>query len=107
MDLNDYAAFTEDIWLTSKRDITTRDLTIMSLGLAGETGEVAEKIKKFFRDGTFNRDEFVKELGDVIYYWARICKYFDIDPNQVIDTNVHKLMDRKARGVMRGSGDNR
>ena len=84
-----------------------RSLTIMSFGLAGETGEVLEKIKKIFRDGTLEPEALKKELGDVGFYWARLCRYFGWDPSEVIGTNVDKLDSRRSRGMMRGSGDNR
>jgi NTP pyrophosphatase (non-canonical NTP hydrolase) len=84
-----------------------RSLTIMALGLAGEAGEVLEKIKKLVRDSTYDRDALKKELGDILFYWARICRYFGFQPSEVIGANIDKLDDRRARGTMRGSGDNR
>lgn len=119
--INEYGKFTEDMWCSKhQKDCaffdgkdcncdtdTERSLSIMSLGLAGETGEVMEILKKRIRDGSFNLDSLVKELGDVVYYWARICRYFNIQPSHVLETNKLKLLDRRDRGVMRGSGDNR
>lgn len=126
LNIDDYGQFTEDIWFskhqadcnTFLRDIGVgalcncdqdpeRSLTIMTLGLAGETGEVMEILKKRIRDATFDKENLIKELGDVAYYWARICRHFGIQPSQVLETNRTKLLSRKARGVMRGSGDNR
>lgn len=86
---------------------TGRSLTIMSLGLAGECGEALEKIKKIIRDGTYDPDLLKKELGDIEFYWARICRYFGFQPSEVIGANIDKLDDRRSRGAMRGSGDNR
>lgn len=121
MNIDEYGKFTEDIWF-SKHQLDCeshcgrscncdqdpeRSLFIMTTGLAGEVGEVCEILKKRTRDGTFDRATFVKELGDVGYYWARICRHFDILPSEVIQTNVDKLLSRKARGAMRGSGNNR
>lgn len=121
IDIDDYAQFTEDIWFskhatdcavfcsqacTCDQDIE-RSLYIMSMGLAGETGEVMELLKKRTRDGTWDVEKFVKEMGDVIYYWARLARHFGIQPSEIIAANKRKLLDRKARGVMRGSGDNR
>lgn len=106
--LNDYAEFTERMWFSGDgKPSMERDLPIMALGLAGETGEVVEHIKKLLRDGTITESELVKELGDVLYYWARICKFFDILPSDVIYANIEKLTSRMQRGVLRGNGDNR
>lgn len=83
-----------------------------TLGLAGEAGEVAEKVKKIIRDKGNNFDEvdvenIKKELGDVIWYVANIAFDFGINLQDVAETNIEKLMSRKERGVLKGSGDNR
>lgn len=79
-----------------------------TLGLVGEAGEVAEKIKKLIRDSTkVNRDEIIKELGDVVFYATALANYFESSLEEVIELNVDKLDDRQARGVLGGSGDNR
>jgi NTP pyrophosphatase (non-canonical NTP hydrolase) len=107
-DIDQYGQFTVDMWFSADDDRDPlRSLAIMTIGLGGECGEVQEKIKKFVRDGTWDRDLVVKELGDVAYYWARLCRHFDIQPSEVLQTNVDKLISRRARGVERGSGDNR
>lgn len=82
------------------------------LGLAGESGEVAEKYKKIIRnqDGVINpedRHELVKELGDVLWYCAVLAKYLDADFEEVAAQNLKKLADRKKRDVIKGKGDNR
>ena len=117
--IDDYGQFTVDLWVSGKPEITidnffTTDhpdakhsLTIMALGAAGETGEVVEHIKKFIRDGSLSATELKKELGDMVYYWARLCRFFNFQPSEVLAANVEKLESRKARGVIRGSGDNR
>ena len=78
-----------------------------TLGLVGEAGEFAEKIKKILRDNTFDRDLILKELGDVVFYAAALANYFGSDLQEVMDINVTKLNDRKARNVLQGSGDAR
>jgi len=83
-----------------------------ALGLNGEAGEVADKIKKLFRDqgGVVDRafkDELKKELGDVLWYLARLADDFGIPFEEVASGNVEKLSSRKARGVIHGEGDNR
>jgi NTP pyrophosphatase (non-canonical NTP hydrolase) len=79
-----------------------------TLGLVGEAGEVAEKIKKVIRDGTkVDKDDLIKELGDVMFYVTALANYLGGDLQSVIDTNRKKLDDRQERGVIQGSGDNR
>ena len=82
----------------------------VALGLAGEAGEIANKAKKILRDGTA-LDQFAKdarkEIGDAAWYLARLCDELDTGLSEVLAGNLAKLADRKARGVLRGSGDNR
>lgn len=106
--IDSYATWTEQLWFISgPRKLAEKDFTVMGFGLAGETGEVMEILKKRVRDGQLDLDRLTKELGDVAYYWARICKAFGLKPSAVLAANVAKIEDRRARGVMRGNGDNR
>jgi len=107
-DIDKFGQYTVDNWFSSEENPDpTRALFIMSLGLAGETGEVMEKIKKQIRDGTVDLPALKLELGDVVFYWARICKHFGFEPSEVIEANIAKLDSRRARGTRRGSGDYR
>jgi NTP pyrophosphatase (non-canonical NTP hydrolase) len=78
-----------------------------TLGLCGEAGEVAEKVKKQVRDGNFNRHEVAKELGDVLWYLANLANDIGYSLSEVAVMNVDKLQSRKDRDVISGSGDNR
>ncbi len=84
-----------------------------ALGLNGEAGEVAEKIKKLWRDGLGAlsrddvRDAIRKELGDVLWYLSETARQWDIELEDVAHTNLSKLASRASRGVLHGSGDNR
>lgn len=71
-----------------------RDFAIISLGLAGETGEVVELLKKFLRDGRGVRDDLVLELGDVLHYLTRIGQVFGIDLMEMMMENRRKLEQR-------------
>jgi len=82
-------------------------LVYPALGLAGEAGEVAEKVKKLIRDGTLQVEDLKKELGDVLWYVSAPASDLNIDLDDVAATNVAKLQSRSARGVIGGSGDNR
>ena len=82
------------------------------LGIAGETGELVEKIKKHFRDdyGEMTKEkleEIKKEMGDCFWYHARLADVFDIELNDVAKENINKLLDRKKRNKLHGEGDNR
>lgn len=78
-----------------------------ALGLAGEAGEVAEKVKKHIRDGVLNVEDLKKELGDVLWYLAAIASDLGLNLDDVADANLQKLRSRQARGVIGGNGDNR
>lgn len=83
-----------------------------TLGLSGETGEVAEKVKKIIRDKNgiveeIDREEIKKELGDVLWYMSQIASELSLDLDAVAQTNLDKLMSRLERNMIGGSGDNR
>lgn len=87
-----------------------------ALGLAGETGEVVEKIKKLIRnDGVETpegvtvekRDEIVKEMGDVLWYLSQLASELGVDLDIVAEKNLEKLVSRKERDVIKSEGDNR
>jgi NTP pyrophosphatase (non-canonical NTP hydrolase) len=80
-----------------------------ALGLAGEAGEVANKVKKLTRDGDTlgMREAIVKELGDCLWYVSQLAAEMCCSLNDVATINLEKLADRKERGTLHGSGDNR
>jgi NTP pyrophosphatase (non-canonical NTP hydrolase) len=83
-----------------------------TLGLTGESGEVAEKIKKVLRDKAgkideIDREEIKKELGDVLWYLTQLASELKISLEEVATSNLTKLYDRMERGTLSGSGDNR
>ena len=85
---------------------------VYALGLTGEAGELADKIKKVYRDdnGVFNqekRDAIAKELGDVLWYVTRLGATLGFSLEEIAQRNIEKLADRAKRGVINGSGDNR
>lgn len=102
--LKGYSAWVEDKMVTKGK---TR-LIENTLGLVGEAGEVAEKVKKLLRDDTkLDEVEVLKELGDVLFYITGLANYFGGDLNFIMELNVKKLDDRQHRGKIKGSGDNR
>lgn len=88
------------------------ELFHLLLGLCGESGEIAEKMKKIVRDkgsdfSTVDLEDLKKELGDVLWHVAVIADYFDITLDDVGSANIKKLASRLERGKIGGSGDNR
>ena len=79
-----------------------------TLGLVGEAGEVAEKIKKLIRDSSrFQNEEIMKELGDVVFYATALANIYGKGLQELLELNIAKLDDRQRRGKLKGSGDNR
>ena len=81
-----------------------------TLGLTGEAGEVADKVKKVLRDhgGAFDRNtrEAIKlELGDVLWYVSQLASELGYDLEEIAVANLDKLASRAARGRISGSGD--
>lgn len=83
-------------------DINPARLLTAGIGLASETGELNEIIKKmFFQGKPLNADNVFhmkRELGDIIWYWVNACSALGLDPNEVIDENVRKLESRYPGG---------
>ncbi|MDD4625094.1 MAG: nucleoside triphosphate pyrophosphohydrolase family protein [Candidatus Paceibacterota bacterium] len=82
------------------------------LGLVGEAGEVAEKVKKIIRDSNGDISEekkadIEKELGDVLWYLANFAEELGIRLEDIAEKNIEKLKSRQERGKLHGSGDNR
>ena len=83
-----------------------------ALGLAGEAGEVANKVKKIYRDdgGQVTDDrrvQIAKELGGVLWYVATVCTDLNLNLGDVARENVAILASRQERGTLRGDGDER
>lgn len=83
------------------------ELSYLGLGLNGEAGEVADKIKKHLRDGKLDIGGIVYELGDICWYVARLAESLGYSLEDVLEINHSKLESRKTRDVLTGSGDAR
>jgi NTP pyrophosphatase (non-canonical NTP hydrolase) len=109
MELNEYQAAAKTTAVYNSAD---QQLVCTVLGLNGEAGEVAEKIKKVIRDknsiiGESDRKEIQKELGDVLWYLAVLSDTLGLDLESVAAMNLEKLRSRFQRGLIHGEGDNR
>ena len=83
-----------------------------TLGLTGEAGEVANKVKKIIRDGTNKNDEGLvqdlsAEIGDCLWYIAVLADDFDIKLSDIASANIEKLALRQKNNTIHGSGDDR
>lgn len=88
------------------------NLTYPALGLCGEAGECAEKVKKAIRDdgGALTEERraaLAAELGDVLWYAAQLATEAGLDLDEIAEDNLAKLLSRRQRGVLQGSGDSR
>lgn len=115
MQLSDYstqALSTDTFDDTKPKDPGSHAFLSKILGLTGEAGEVAEKMKKILRDkdGVMSEEdkkELIKELGDILWYINSTAVYLGYTLDDVAQANLDKVLSRKARGVSHGSGDNR
>ena len=86
------------------------ELMYLALGLSGEAGELANHIKKVYRDQMTiqqKEDSIKSELGDVMWYVLMLCRVAGLDLRDVIESTLNKLEDRQSRNVLHGDGDNR
>ena len=106
MDINEYQQ------KALKTAIFPKEYAIIypALGLAGEAGEVADKVKKIVRDRNTSdqmKRDIAAEIGDCLWYCAVLANDLGFDLAQIADSNLSKLADRQQRGVLHGSGDKR
>ena len=83
-----------------------------TLGLTGEAGEVANKVKKIIRDGTIENHESLiqeisAEIGDCLWYISVLADDIGIKLSDIANANLEKLANRKEKGTIHGSGDTR
>lgn len=113
MSLNTYQEATEDTARYPEAgEGSVAAIVYTTLGLAGEAGEIPNKVKKIIRDDDgFLTDEkrqaILDEIGDVLWYAARLASELGSRLGDVADRNLDKLNDRAGRGVIQGSGDYR
>ena len=107
-----FEEYQRESWKTAIYPNKRDNFVYPTLGLTGEAGEVAEKVKKVIRDDDgimypSKRAEIAKELGDVLWYVAALCTELKLDMGLVALSNVQKLNSRMKRDQIHGNGDNR
>lgn len=108
MKANEYQEWSEKTAIYPKDE----GLVYVALGLSGEAGEVANVVKKMIRDDNGwlmqeKHNKLIAELGDVMWYLARMAAELGTTLEDIMQQNHDKLEDRLARNVIKGSGDNR
>lgn len=117
MDFKEYQQIIEETAVYPKQVA----LAYCAMGLTGEAGEVADKIKKLYRDDKLhsldaahemilidqNKYAIAKELGDVLWYITAMANEIDMDLEEIAQMNYNKLIKRRETNTLHGSGDDR
>ena len=106
MEINEYQTLAKNTAIYPK----DKAVVYPALGLAGEAGEVANKVKKVLRDGTEIKDvskDIASEIGDCLWYISVLAGDIGWDLESIAKLNIDKLQDRANRGKLSGSGDKR
>lgn len=111
MQFDEYQNTSLRTWNPPPRD-KVMNIMYLTLGVVGEAGEVAEKVKKVLRNdlGVFSEEkkqELKKEIGDVIWYLSTLSHELGFSFDDVAKTNIDKLTSRLERNVISSEGDNR
>lgn len=103
MNFNDYQ---KEARLTANTDLTlVNALCNWSMGIAGESGELVDYIKKVVYHGKpLDKDNIISELGDILWYIANLAKELDITLEDVAFSNIMKLRNRYPDGFIKGGG---
>jgi NTP pyrophosphatase (non-canonical NTP hydrolase) len=109
--MDEYQKLANSTAIFSKPDMHYK-LMYLSMGTAGETGEVIEKVKKLIRPVEIvisdeKRDDLKKEIGDVLWYISQLAFQLGLSLDDIAEHNIKKLADRAERGVIHSEGDTR
>ena len=99
---NDFVYLADRLVELDGKGANIERLTTAGVGLAAESGEFLEIVKKMVFQGkpwnADNREHLIIELGDVMWYVAQACMALDISFDEVIERNVKKLESRYPGG---------
>lgn len=109
MDFNEYQKLSKQTAFFPKE---IKPFIYIGLGLAGESGEVVEKIKHVIRDkqGVISEEDkkgIANEMGDLLWYMTQLATELNYPLEKIASMNIEKLFSRKERGTLKGRGDNR
>lgn len=114
MDFNEYQKKAIKTLTKNKSETPNELLARITLGICDEAGEIAGKVKKYFRGDYGNnvtqfKKDIRKEIGDVLWYLAVLAKllFWRFDFGKIAKENIKKLADRKNRNKIKGNEDNR
>jgi len=106
-DIDSYADWTAT---TMTPEVVANEGQYITAGFVGEVGELFSALAKFHRKDyslMAVRSMIFKELGDIGWFWVRLCRYYGYDPSEVLQGNMEKLESRMLRNRIQGSGDDR
>ncbi len=90
--IEDYAQWAAAVELTLPGpSADAQRLAYLALGLAGEAGEAVETVKRLLRDGAWSPDDLAEELGDLAWYWVRLCAAAGRSPAEILDASRRKI----------------
>ena len=110
MHLNEYQRMTSETAIYPLNETTLNGVSYCVLGLAGEAGELANKVKKILRGDvtlSYQRAALIDELGDCLWYAAQIARCLEYTLDEVAYFNIQKLLKRREEKKLQGDGDNR
>jgi NTP pyrophosphatase (non-canonical NTP hydrolase) len=97
MDIDKYVEWARSVGPEkTASDASETHLASLALGLLGDAGEVADLVKRRLRDGSLDRDRLALELGDVLYYWARLCAVSGAVPSELLERSRRAIEARQA-----------
>ncbi|MBM3602124.1 MAG: pyrophosphatase [Alphaproteobacteria bacterium] len=100
MTIEEYAAWAAAITparVGTAANSEERLICYLALGLAGEAGEIADHLKKCLRDDAWDKDRLAHELGDLIYYWTRLCVATGLQPSDLLELSKKNIEARIAK----------
>lgn len=91
IDKDNFAHYVNNLWHKHETGTIEKDLAVVSLGLAGETGEVVELLKKHIRDGKININDLRLELGDLLHYLIRVADHYQLSLEEIMQAHISKM----------------
>jgi NTP pyrophosphatase (non-canonical NTP hydrolase) len=98
MSIDEYVEWARNVGaIRTTPEATEGHLALLGLGLVSDAGEVADLLKKRLSDGALDGERLAYELGDVLYYWARLCAVTGVRPSELLDRSRGNIEARHAK----------